>query len=492
MNTIKYIFFFFIISLVSCDSFLDVNPKAEVVNEDMFNTAQGCEDALTGIYSELKQGELYGENLSWHIPDVLAQDLDASEDGPYRGFLRYNYNEPIGLIEALWAKTYEVISHTNNAIINIERKPANTFTLQNIYLGELYGVRALLHFELLRLFAPHVERWGGERGIPYVTRYSFKVTPFSTVYECYGFIINDLIKAQKLLAPDEEYIQYPRTGENKLEFDFLKGRELHLNYYAATALLARVYWMKGELGKAKTEALKVINSEKYPLVEKDAISTLIAGSLSPKESVFGIYSTNFFEKVKGKLSRKTSGALSPFRANTGQVYPKPYQSVYAVDLGENAGIDSRLNWFGLATDDVKENEEMCQKLVDRIRIKDGESTPTKRGLIEGISVLRIPEMYYIVAEALLGEGSAEADHYINQVLLSRGLTKLGERQPSIKLTREVIYNERHKEFFCEGQQWYLMKKLNVDIQSNSELRTIPASNEIYVIPVPDSEFDYRN
>ena len=33
-----------------CDSFLDVNPDSEVVNDDMFNSASGVEDALYGVY----------------------------------------------------------------------------------------------------------------------------------------------------------------------------------------------------------------------------------------------------------------------------------------------------------------------------------------------------------------------------------------------------------------------------------------------------------
>ena len=32
-----------------CDSFLDVNPDSEVVNDDMFNSASGVEDALYGV-----------------------------------------------------------------------------------------------------------------------------------------------------------------------------------------------------------------------------------------------------------------------------------------------------------------------------------------------------------------------------------------------------------------------------------------------------------
>jgi hypothetical protein len=37
-----------------------------------------------------------------------------------------------------------------------------------------------------------------------------------------------------------------------------------------------------------------------------------------------------------------------------------------------------------------------------------------------------------------------------------------------------------------------MKRLNRDIQSNAELRIIPASESVYVIPIPEEEFEYRN
>lgn len=60
------------------------------------------------------------------------------------------------------------------------------------------------------------------------------------------------------------------------------------------------------------------------------------------------------------------------------------------------------------------------------------------------------------------------------------------------LTKEMIFNEYHKEMFGEGQVWYNMKRLNRDIQSNVELRTIPASENIYVLPIPVDEFNYRN
>ena len=64
--------------IMSCDSFLDVNPDAEVVNDDMFDNVQGCEDAITGIYGKLKSNEVYGEYYNWGIFDLLSRDLGCS------------------------------------------------------------------------------------------------------------------------------------------------------------------------------------------------------------------------------------------------------------------------------------------------------------------------------------------------------------------------------------------------------------------------------
>ena len=95
----------------------------------------------------------------------------------------------------------------------------------------------------------------------------------------------------------------------------------------------------------------------------------------------------------------------------------------------------------------------------------------------------------IGAEALLQTNYAKALEYYNKEINSRGLPSLRADQT---LTKEMIFNEYHKEMFGEGQVWYNMKRLNKDINSNLDVKVIPASEDIYVIPIPQAEFDYRN
>ncbi len=487
--------FCLVLLFLSCDDFLDVNPAAEVVNDDMFENAQGCEDAITGIYGELKQGSMYGEYYNWGVFDLLSQDLSSSNQvTPHYYFTIYDYEEAASALESMWQTPYEIIGHINNAIENLEQKPEGMFPLQNIYKGELYALRAMLHFELVKSFAPHVEKSPNERGIPYVTAYTFEHTPFSTVIEVYEKIIADLKKAQTYLEEDKENLSWPRKDTEAAVENFLKYRQTHMNYYATTGLLARVLRMKGDYAEARTEALKVIDSKCFPLAAKDEVRILVAGTLSQKETLFGVYSTQYVETTKLRLYDGASWtSFSPYQTASGGQFLFDFNQIYSNDLGENAGLDARLEWIRpLIVNESGSSTYYLLKNVDVTLIEDASSTPSSRGLVDGISLLRIPEMYYIVAEAYIRENLLDdAAEYLNPVLESRGLTRLDYREPVLTPSLELLYNERYKELYGDGQRWFDMKKLNEDIRSNEELKTLPASDDIYVLPIPKEEFEYR-
>ena len=80
-------------------------------------------------------------------------------------------------------------------------------------------------------------------------------------------------------------------------------REIHFNLYAAQALLARVYWMKGDLENALTYARKVIDSGKFPLEDKLNIRSFVAGTITEKEAIWGVYTTQILDNVKRIFTR---------------------------------------------------------------------------------------------------------------------------------------------------------------------------------------------
>lgn len=476
----------------SCDSYLDVNPDSEVTDEEIFGHPQGIEDALYGIYSELSIPSLYGERMAWAIPEVLSQDLNPPGTDIWDNFSRYNYRALEEPIELFWKETYRLIGYTNNIITNLEDADAPDFDFSSLYLGEAYGLRAYLHFELLGYFAPHIEHGNaGAEGIPYATSYSFDHPPFLTVQETYDAIIADLQRAQELLDADQGLLTYPRTFQDDALDDFVNGRELHFNYYAATATLARVLRMKGDLNQAALEAEKVINSGKFPLAAPDEVPNMVAGTLSRKETIWGTYDPGLIEVTKVVFNSNNSyETFAPYDRVSGSTsHRQTYEDVYNQYQSPDAGTDYRLNWFSLAPAGL--NMQFL-KFYDS-NFDNSQITPESRSLYPGFSLIRIPEMYYIVAEAAISQGDlGKATTYLNAVLNARGLTRIDQRDTPVVPDLDFVYNERHKEFFGEGRRWLDMKKRHAPIPSNVSSEILPPSDALYVLPIPIEEYEYRD
>ena len=462
----------------SCDDFLDVRPKGEQVENDQFETAKGFEDAIYGVYGYMTESALYGMDMVWGVAEILSQDLKCTDTfGTDLGKYDYKSNAVTrGRFLAMWTKGYQAIGYANNALKNLDKKSPDAFPLYDFYKAELLGIRAMIHFDLLRFFAPTDP---AKQGIPYVKTFNFSVKPFSTVGECYDFIIADLTEAESLLK-EKEVMVYPRDNEN---YDrFLNWRETHLNLYAVQALLARVYWYMGDYGKAAEYAEAVIGSGRFPLVDVTEVQNYVAGVLSPKETIFGLYSTKYLSTATDYLySYETNKSYNPFDDISGTNYLQSWSAVYSADT-ESTSQDYRKNQFRQGN-----GVAYCLKMVDYLTIENS-NVQARPNLITGISLIHSAEMYLIAADALLESNYSKALKYFNDEISSRGLTPLPDTET---LTAERIYNEFHKELFCEGQQWFNMKRLGRDIISNVETRVISAGDNIYVLPLPVEECEYR-
>ena len=463
------------ICVSSCDDFLDVNPEGEKLEKELFKNAQGFEDAIYGVYGSLQQANLYGKDMLWGVTEVLAQNLDwSSYEGKDLSLYRYEESDDIRQRFAMmWNKSYETLGWTNNILNQLQNWNEQSLPFYNYYKGEMLGIRAMLHFDLLRLFAPTDE---SKQGIPYVKDYSFQVKPFYKVGEVYKMIIDDLLEAEKLLAPEESKLSYPRTDNAYHNFE--KFRYTHFNIYAVRALLARVYWTKGDMALAAKYAQNVIDSKCFPLVNPEEIEGYLAGTLSPKETIFGVYSTSYHEMARDFLYEYIS-----YRSYT--AYEKTVKNIYQMDVPEN-NQDFR---FQTHFKGEQGGIYKCLKLVDRYTLENNVSE-NRKSLHTGVTLMHVSELYLIAAEALLESNPVKALEYFDEEIASRGLTKLSDRQ--MTLTKEMIYNEYRKEMFCEGQIWFNMKRLHKNIVNSNNGNTIPASDKVYVLPIPEEEFEFRN
>lgn len=469
MNKMKYIFSCLCVLLLattSCDDYLDITPDGQVKRDEQLATAEGIEDAMYGVYSQLRSQALYGQELSFSTLEILSQTLWCNGASGITAMGRFDYTHSTvqSLFEAVWTQMYKNISNVNSVINSSLIADATEFPY-TIYRGEAFGLRAFMHFDLMRLFAEQYTVNPLADGIPYATEFSLNTPEFETLEKNYEHVIRDLEEAERMLADEEEY-----EGVS----NYMLDRQIHFNIHAVRALMARVYLTMGNKKKAAEYALKVIDAGKYILKEKTEVVGDLAGILSQKETLFGIYYAEFYNNVNAKLQQTTSYYSLDLRTDFMELYNK-----------DASGLDFRISaYFSEAGVGSEVKYRLC-KFTD---VYEQNNITRPSNLIPGINIIRIPEMYYIVAEALLEEDYDKALECYNEVRKHRGLDALEEDRV---LTQELINDERYKEYIGEGQTFFNYKRLNMPIVSYDGRTTYEAGSGIYVVPVPDIEKENR-
>lgn len=465
------------LTFTSCSDFLDITPEGQVDRDQQLSTEDGIEDALYGAYSQLRSLSLYGQELSFSSLEIMAQTmycpgtLSVGKTIAELGKYNYTYSAVQNIFEGVWVSMYENIRNVNS-VLNSPLIIGATEYPYTIYRGEALALRAFMHFDLVRIFAEQYTLNPEADGIPYATEFSLNTPEFESLAKNYEHILADLLEAEQLLDDEDRY-----EGTR----NFMLDRQIHLNKYAVKALLARVYLTMGNKEKALEYAVNVIDSQQYVLKEKTEVVGDLAGVLSPKETLWGVYYANFFTQVNAKLQQTTSSYSLDLR--------KDFMTLYETDA---AGIDFRVEaYFSTVKLGGTEEKYRLSKLTD-IYEKDNNVGQRPSNLILGINMIRIPEMYYIAAECLLDTDHDAALSFYNEVRIHRGLDPLGEDDG--KLTIGRINDERDKEYIGEGQKFFNMKRQNLPIDSHDETieQPIEPSNKIYVVPIPDIEKENRN
>ena len=103
-----------------------------------------------------------------------------------------------------------------------------------------------------------------------------------------------------------------------------------------------------------------------------------------------------------------------------------------------------------------------------------------------LPMIRMSEMYYIIAETAENETDALAS--INLVLDNRGVELL----TSASQLESTLLNEYQKEFWGEGQLFFYYKRMNASsILSAFSGGNVEMNDTKYVLPLPQSETDFR-
>jgi hypothetical protein len=477
---------FSILVFASCSKWLNVKPESQVAAEQLFSTQAGFEEALNGVYTRCSQQGEYGDELTFGFPDVLAQNYSIPA-GDYQGYLQtsiYNYTDInfISRKDTVWSGLYSGIANCNLLLANIENgKSLLSAVDYGVIKGEALAMRGYLHLDLLRMFAPSYASNPSAPAIPYVTDFSDKVTPLSTVSGAMALIIQDLDSAKGLLKPVDPilsagyvvgYASDPTATELSNASLFLQSRRTRLNYYAVCGALARAYLYMGDEADALSNAQEVITSGKFPWTNTaDFISANpeTIDRVLYKELLFcwyiptmGLTLQNRFVDVTGSYISADGGA-------------NLYQT------GGVGGSDLRYKqWFqpisdasGSRLDLIKYSRDVDTNLVPIVA-----------------PALRLSEMYYIAAECSYDANPVQAEAYVDSVLFHRGIG-VGMSAVNKQDFLNQLVQEARKEFYGESQIFYMYKRLGIPIVAPSGL-SYPASNSIFVLPLPNNEIEFGN
>lgn len=506
MKKINYFIYIllFTLALTSCNDWLDVAPEDEIGEEELFADGEGYRNALNGVYKAMAEYGLYGKHLTWGIMDALAQyytyDNARSIHDMAEGAAKYDFKQEDFKkdIESVWSKAYNAVANCNNIIQNIEGADPEKFVYKgwekNMIWGEALALRAFIQFDMLRLFAPAPVANPTKAYIPYISVYPSYVPTKLTVKECLERIIDDLKAALPLVAEHDTLVdanrlmvwfETPGAGDER----FIRTRGYRLNYWAVTALLARVYLYAEMPDEAYEKARQLIDAHE-------------------KKRFFS------FEKYVSTAGRKLYGDVI-----AGLYAPKVYE--WEAELNDFTAPSS-YNWQYLEVFDVEKlyegdlyYDDYYEKTTSRdVRFKeqlsdidgDGTYVSLKYRRVYGTSatdevsntlvpLIRMSEMYYIAAEVMAEKDLEQAKEYLFKVKSGRGfyssdIRTMRERINSVPLLKAAILNDARRDFIGEGQMFFMYKRLGEPIPA-PEGAIIPAAEEKFVIPVPDSEISIK-
>lgn len=451
-----------------CKKWLDVNPKTNVVKDRLFETEQGFKDALTGVYTQLASRSLYAREFTMAFMDVLAQNYSVTSNfHVYNKASQYNYTDAVTRlkIDSIWLSGYKAIAGINNLLEAIDNKQ-DIFKGNNykIIKGEALGLRALLHFDLLRTFGPVTSAGEGAKAIPYMTNFSMEVQASKTAGEVMDLCMKDLGDATELLSGNRSVVY-------GVEDPFLSYTRNHLNYWAATALKARISLWRGDKTNAYAYAQELIKVAVFPWVSQTDISvgTTNPSRTFPSEHIFAVYVSNLKE-INAELFRAASGTTNVLTNSATFINNR-------FEIASGGTTDYRYA-FLWKTDGTSSTKYPAKYLIDDLQYAG-------RGEWR-VPVITLSEMYYIAAES--ATTTQESVSLLNEVRAHRGQAALPENLTADLIATE-IFKEYKKEFYQQGQLFFYYKRLN---KPNIEGYGLPVGQAIYVLPKPNDENEFNN
>lgn len=541
---LQMILLFSLLSLGSCKDWLDLQPEGQATSDELFTTGDGYRSVLAGIYQAMASKNLYGVELQFGIVDCMSRQYtwnwNYNELGPdmYKIAREFDYyNSSLRpTIDNIWKDGFNVVANANNLIQNLDGASPDLFAggepERRMILGEAYACRALMHFDLLRLFAPAPVHDEGEQRVPYVEDYPNIQPNGIGVKSFLEKVIRDLNTARSLTIQFDTTAlgmslsasgnaRFYGTLESNMEGHqnentvdgFYMGRGYRLSYYAISALLARVYQYAGMQEEAFRLADSVLNFKatgmagvSYDMFSKDEFRDFQVDDYEQKKNlkavsnlIFAVYNEEAYNDYSlGRFFQKRADGMNK---GSWLMLDLDNQKIFQKTDGgsDESEIDIRSKYLLFKPEDnsIWGNYKISAKWYcsDNLTIR--------KANVQILPVIRATEMRYIMAEYYAREQQFEQAYQIlNQIRQNRatwaefpvegqewGEWKTMEDLPvaqDYETFQKDLIRDAQREWISEGQLFYLYKRLGAKVYfKEDEIRELNKSE--YMLPVPDNQ-----
>ncbi len=233
--------------LLSCESFLDEEPRNLIDPDRFYRTEADNVAALTGIYFHLMHDNAFGYSIDDYFG--LTNDLTTpSRALGGRIFWAYRWDEGAPDVRAIWRRLYMAVNDANVLISKVSESSLSQQT-KNEFIAEAVYLRAFTYFYLSTLFGD----------VPYITEPTAGAAGFeknanmgrTPVGQIRQNIIKDLIEHEKNL-PTKPRKDFPQRATQ----------------WAAKNLKLKIYlWMK-DYQNAVATAQDIVNNSGHRLLPK--------------------------------------------------------------------------------------------------------------------------------------------------------------------------------------------------------------------------------
>lgn len=462
--------------LLSCSDWLTIQPKNDEMRDKVFESEQGFLEALSGLYILMREGNygMLGEMTFVGIERLASlweySNKSIAEELAFHRYLRDDVDKYLGDI---YKGQYKVLTNLNSMAEFIDNQNCLSGSSYNLIKGETLGLRAFLHFDLIRLWGPMPTKPNSEKlYLPYVTTFTYKKHDYQSYPEYMRLLKEDLNTAEICLEKSDPIrtMQIDSLNSDGEQDDLSSWgyfRQYKFNYFAVLMLQARVnLWMNNKeealrYAKMVTEAKGPNGMAVFPLttIESDALidgSNVYDGggsrSLYP-EHIFGMQCM-----------------LPNFRID--QLWTSSDPLCYITK-------DKKASIYGSDTADIRGK-------FWKVRLNKDEAVPMKFNNydLRSLPLMRVAEMYLIIMECAPLEDANSAYKYL-YIARHRGVDGFIPMSEASRM--EVVKSEYYKELCVEGQLFFMNKRLGIEFMKWSG---VSCGESQYVLPIPQAEINY--